>query len=71
MGRINGVEKKRNKRSEERREREKEGAKKNNLGMGCIESRYIGYEESCRIKMLWSYFIDYMYEIFKNTENYF
>lgn len=51
MGGLNGVEK-RNKRSEERRGMEEEGEKENNLGTGCIGSRYIGYEESCRIKML-------------------
>lgn len=61
-----GMEKKRNK----RRGREKEREKENNLGKGCIGSRYIGYGESCKMEMLWSYLID-MYEILKNTENYF
>lgn len=32
--------------------REKEGGKENNLGKGCIVSRYIGYGESCKMEML-------------------
>lgn len=63
MKKMRGGEEKKRKRSEEG-----EAEEEKSLRRGCIGRRYMGYGGSCRMEMIRSYLIVYMYEIHKNTE---